>query len=85
MELTTNEVMIRFVGNDLAASDYTRMDAWVERLQDWKTLGLKTVWFFMHQNDERHVPEACDYLIKRINEKLGTQVAGPKFLNKGLF
>jgi len=85
MELTRDEVLIRFVGNNLAPSDYTRMDAWVERFKVWQGLGLKKIWFFMHQNDERYVPEACDYLIKRMNEKLGTQVARPKLLNKGLF
>jgi hypothetical protein len=57
----------------------------VERLKAWQGLGLKKVWFFMHQNDERYVPEACDYLIKRMNETLGTQVGRPKFLNQGLF
>lgn len=82
MELTTDEVMIRFVGNDLAVSDFTRMDAWVERLKIWKTMGLKTVWFFMHQDNESFVPEACDYLIKQLNEKLGTNITRPKFLNE---
>ena len=80
MELTTPEATIRFVGNNLAPSDYTRLDAWVEHLKDWKSRGLKKVWFFMHQNNERYAPEACDYLIKKLNAELGTQVARPKFL-----
>jgi hypothetical protein len=33
MELTTPEATIRFAGNNLAPSDYTRLDAWVERLK----------------------------------------------------
>jgi uncharacterized protein YecE (DUF72 family) len=82
MELTTNEAIIRFVGNKLMPSDYTRMDEWIERLKTWKGMGLKTVYFFMHQNDERFVPEACDYLIRKMNAVLGTTVAGPKFVNK---
>jgi uncharacterized protein YecE (DUF72 family) len=81
MELTSTEAVIRFVGNNLAPSDHARLYAWVERIKNWKGMGLKTVWFFMHQNDERHVPEACDYFIRQVNEKLGTQVARPKFLN----
>jgi uncharacterized protein YecE (DUF72 family) len=84
MELTTNEAVIRFVGNDLAPSDYIRMDEWVDRLKVWKSMGLKKVWFFMHQNNETFVPEACDYLIKRLNEKLGTAIARPRFLNESL-
>lgn len=81
MELTTNEAIIRFVGNDLAPSDYTRIDRWVDRLKLWQAMGLKTVWFFMHQDNERYVPEACDYLIKQMNDKLGTHVERPRFLN----
>jgi len=80
MELTTDEAMVRFVGNNLAASDYTRMDAWVERLKVWQGMGLKAVWFFMHQNNKRYAPEACDYLIKQMNDQLGTRVARPRFL-----
>jgi uncharacterized protein YecE (DUF72 family) len=82
MELTTDEAFIRFVGNDLAPSDYTRMDEWVDRLNDWKANGLKTVWFFMHQNNESFVPEACEYLIKRLNDNLGIAIESPKFLNE---
>lgn len=84
MELTTNQAIIRFVGNDLAPSDYTRMDEWVKRLQTWKSMGLKKLWFFMHQNNERHVPDACDYLIKQLNKQLGTNFPGPKLLNENL-
>lgn len=84
MELTTDEAVIRFVGNDLAPSDYTRMDEWVDRLKAWKAMGLKTVWFFMHQNDEKFVPEACDYLIRQLNENLGTAIARPRFLDESL-
>jgi len=81
MELTTNEAVIRFVGNNLAPSDYARLDAWVERLKIWEGLGLKTVYFFMHQNNERYVPDICEYFIKKLNNELGTMVAGPKFIN----
>jgi uncharacterized protein YecE (DUF72 family) len=80
MELTTNEVMIRFGGNNLAPSDYTRLDAWVNRLKVWKDQGLQKVWFFMHQYDERYAPEACDYFIKKLNENLGTNIARPRLL-----
>jgi uncharacterized protein YecE (DUF72 family) len=82
MELTTSEAVIRFVGNDLSPSDYTRMDEWVERLKAWKAMGLKKVWFFMHQNNEGFVPEACDYLIRRLNDTLGPAIPRPRFLSE---
>ena len=81
MELTTTDAFIRFVGNNLADSDYKRMDDWVDRLKGWRTQGLKSVWFFMHQNDERFVPEACVYFINQLNIKLGTSVKTPKLIS----
>jgi uncharacterized protein YecE (DUF72 family) len=80
MELTTTDAVIRFVGNDLHPSDYRRMDDWVERISEWRDKGLKSVWFFMHQNNERFVPEACIYLIDKLNAKLGTSVKAPRMV-----
>lgn len=77
MELTTPHTMIRFVGNNLDKTDYTRIDEWVARLKDWKEKGLQSVWFFMHQNDENFSPEACAYLIGKLNEQLSLNVSGP--------
>jgi uncharacterized protein YecE (DUF72 family) len=80
MELTTTDAFIRFVGNNLGASDYKRMDDWVERINEWADQGLKSVWFFMHQNDERFVPQACVYFINKLNAKLGTLIKTPGLL-----
>ncbi|MEO3404921.1 DUF72 domain-containing protein [Mucilaginibacter sp. CAU 1740] len=66
MELTTPNAMIRFVGNNLHESDYRRMDDWVARITTWQQLGLQKLWFFMHQNDERYVPQACAYFIEQL-------------------
>jgi uncharacterized protein YecE (DUF72 family) len=80
MELTTTDAVIRFVGNDLAPSDYKRMDDWVERIGEWKDKGLKSVWFFMHQNNERFVPQACIYFINKLNARLRTSVKPPRMV-----
>ncbi len=47
--LTNNCVLIRFVGNNLHPTDYQRVDAWCERIQEWLILGLEEVYFF-HTN-----------------------------------
>ncbi|RFZ90217.1 DUF72 domain-containing protein [Mucilaginibacter conchicola] len=80
MELTTTDAVIRFVGNNLDPTDYKRMDDWAERIKTWADMGLRSLWFFMHQNDERHVPQACVYLIDRLNEKLGTRIHAPTLI-----
>jgi uncharacterized protein YecE (DUF72 family) len=80
MELTTTDAVIRFVGNNLDDSDYRRMDEWVQRVKHWTAMGLKNLWFFMHQNDERFVPEACVYLINQLNAEIGTSITPPKII-----
>lgn len=87
MELPTPHAFIRFVGNSLHTTDYARVDAWVERIAQWKKMGLQSVWFFMHQHDERYSPELADYVVEQFNKHLGLSLLRPKFMDrdKGLF
>jgi len=80
MELTTNEAFIRFVGNGLHETDYSRIDEWVDRLVTWTNNGLKTCYFFLHQHDEKDTPILADYTILKINEKLGLSLPRPKII-----
>jgi len=79
MELPTPHAFIRFVGNSLDKTDYKRVDDWVGRIKDWKKQGLQSVWFFMHQHDERYSPELCDYVIVKLNKELGLNLRRPDF------
>jgi uncharacterized protein YecE (DUF72 family) len=87
MELPTPHAFIRFVGNSLHPTDYTRIDEWVERIIQWHQIGLQSVWFFMHQHDERYSPELADYVIEQLNKKLGLSLHRPQFMirDRGLF
>lgn len=82
MELSTPKAFIRFVGNGLHPADYSRIDEWAERIADWKTAGLQSVYFFLHQHDEKDTPILADYTVKKMNEKLGTNLEGPIFADK---
>jgi uncharacterized protein YecE (DUF72 family) len=87
MELPTPHAFIRFVGNSLHPTDFARVDEWVERIKQWQQMGLQSVWFFMHQHDERYSPELADYVIEKLNKHLGLSLQRPKFMDrdKGLF
>jgi uncharacterized protein YecE (DUF72 family) len=63
--LTAPELMLRFVGNALHPTDLVRIDAWLERLADWRARGLRRVFFFVHQPDDLVAPE----LMKAISER----------------
>ena len=67
MHLTIPKTFIRYVGNSLHPTDYTRCDDWVRRIRSWLKQGLKEVYFFMHMHDEATSPELSVYLVDRLN------------------
>lgn len=80
MRLSTPQAFIRFVGNGLHPTDYSRIDDWVTRMKSWSEQGIKDIYFFMHQHEEIHSPELCKYLIEAMNKKIGTRIPVPKFV-----
>jgi uncharacterized protein YecE (DUF72 family) len=78
MRLTTRTAFIRFVGNSLHPTDYTRIDDWVNRIERWINSGLKELYFFMHQHEELYSPELCQYLIKKLNDQCTLKLSVPK-------
>jgi uncharacterized protein YecE (DUF72 family) len=83
MRLSTPEAFIRFVGNGLHPTDYTRVDEWVQRIKKWMEQGIKKVYFFMHQHEEIHSPELAKYVIQQLNKHCGTNIPEPKFIDPG--
>ena len=79
-QLTTDEVVIRFVGNGLHPTDYSRIDAWVERLDGWFERGLKNAYFFTHEPDNILAPELAVYLTQKIKEQTDILTRGPELI-----
>jgi len=82
MELPTPHAFIRFVGNSLHPTDYARCDEWVDRIAKWAEMGLQSVWFFMHQHDERYSPELADYVVEKLNARLDLNILRPQFMDR---
>ena len=80
MNLPTPHAFIRFVGNNLHPTDYTRIDEWVERLALWQAQGLQSFYFFMHQHEEKDSPELCRYAIEQLNKRLNLHIKTPAFI-----
>ncbi len=80
MHLTVPKAFIRYVGNSLHPSDYTRCDAWVERMKFWLSKGLEELYFFMHMHDEATSPELTVYLVDKMNKELGLHLTKPRFV-----
>ena len=80
MNLTVSKAFIRYVGNSLHPSDYTRCDAWIKRMKHWLNNGLQELYFFMHMHDEATSPELTVYLVDKMNKELGLNLIKPKFI-----
>jgi len=83
MHLSTPDCFIRFVGNGLHPTDYTRIDAWVQRIKLWMEEGLENCYFFMHQHDELHSPELIKYFIEQMNQHCHTKIPLPVIMEPG--
>ena len=64
--ITNPELMLRFVGNQLHQTDYTRVDDWVDTIAHLAERGLEKVYFFIHQPEEIECPELGVYLVKKL-------------------
>jgi uncharacterized protein YecE (DUF72 family) len=77
--LTSDIAMIRFVGNGLHETDYSRINEWVQKLKYWFSKNLKTVYFFSHQPDNILSPEMAVYLTEQLKAIIpNIIVRGPK-------
>jgi len=81
MRLTNNTAFIRYVGAN-HSSDYTRLDEWIDRIEEWHKIGIKNLYFFMHQNVEKESPKLAAYFIERFNTRFNTEIKVPHIPKK---
>jgi uncharacterized protein YecE (DUF72 family) len=82
--VTGKKAVIRFVGNDLHPSDYTRIDAWVLKLKEWFDLGLHEVYFFIHEPNNMNVPTLSEYLATKIKNSFEAKLTEPMSLKSNI-
>ncbi len=82
MHLTIPKAFIRYVGNSLHPTDYTRTDAWIKRIKYWLDHGLQELYFFMHMHDEATSPELTVYLVDKMNQECGLNLIKPTFITE---
>ena len=80
MRLSNTTVFIRYNGAN-HSSDYTRLDDWLDKLEEWHKEGLENVYFFIHQNVKEASPLLSAYFIERFNKRFKTDIKIPKTLN----
>ncbi|MEZ4772027.1 MAG: DUF72 domain-containing protein [Bacteroidia bacterium] len=75
--LSSSTAMIRFVGNGLIPSDYTRADLWITRIAEWVEMGLEKLYFFVHEPDDTFAPEMGTYIIQKLNKQFNLNLRIP--------
>lgn len=80
MRLTGPDAFIRFVGANDTAIDRKRLEEWVQRIIQWRDMGLRQLCFFVHQNAEREAPELAVFFIERLNRLLNINLRVPALL-----
>ena len=77
--LTTYCAFIRFTGNNLHATDYIRIDAWIKRLHLWIEKGLSTIYFLLHEPEKALCVDLATYMIRSLNELGSLQLSSLSF------
>lgn len=72
--ISSDFVMLRFIGNNLHPTDYTRAQTWAERLNSWSLLGLQRVFYFVHEPEDEKSPEMAQAVIRGLNEEAGADL-----------
>lgn len=80
--LTIPTAFIRYVGNNMHPTDYTRIDDWVKRIGQWLDEGLQQLYFFMHMHDDLLAPDMTVYLIEQLNKTHGLNIRMPQLVSK---
>lgn len=75
--ITAPFTLIRFIGNELHPSDFSRAEEWCERLKMWSEQGLKDVYFFVHEPDDITCPELTEYVVELFNRGLNAGWPSP--------
>ena len=78
--LTTPTAIVRFIGNDVELTDFSRLDAWAEKLKTWFEMGLHEVYFFTHSPDNLKAPNLIKYFQARVEANFEAILRGPKFI-----
>lgn len=77
MAVTSDFAMVRFVGNDLHSSDFSRARDWAVKMARWFDSGLKNAYFFIHEPDNVNAPELAAYIHQQIVYRPNLITRGP--------
>lgn len=78
MRLTAPVIFIRWIGNSLHPTDFTRLEEWAHRIRTWMDRGMREIYFIVHNHNEFFAPDLARHAVERFNAICGTKLAPPK-------
>ncbi len=72
--ISADYTFVRFIGNELHHSDFTRADAWASKFAELKSLGLQKLFLIIHEPNDICVPEMTIQFIEKINAACATNL-----------
>jgi uncharacterized protein YecE (DUF72 family) len=75
--LTTDKVILRFVGNDHSQSDTRRLEDWIIRIGSFYEQGLKDFYFFAHAPNNIHSIDLAQKYALMMNNEHCTDIMDP--------
>lgn len=76
--LTIPNLTLRFVGNELHPTDYTRVNEWNNHLINWLENGLESAYIFVHCGENKFAPELTKYWIDQLNLQTDLDLKPPE-------
>lgn len=75
MYVTAPRTMVRFVGNGLHETDFSRLMEWTGRLKKWR---LPETYFFPHEPDNLLAPDAAAWMYQQLKQQNWAEGRGPQ-------
>ncbi len=80
MRFTTPNIIVRFGGNNLHASDYERLNDWIRIIEGFANNGLIEFQLWMHQTNSLLTPETLIYFSQALKKQVGIFCQAPTIL-----
>lgn len=74
MHLTLPKLFLRFVCNGVHPSTFTRINQWIDRIQQWLERGLEELYVIVHPGNDAAVPDVAAHWTQQLNTHCGFQL-----------
>ena len=75
--VTNDKIFVRFTGNNLHATDYKRIDDWIQKITDWLSSGISEFYFFLHEPTKHLCADIAIYMAEKLKKSVKIDIQKP--------